>query len=266
MNHKTIFPTDYLDVLFLNRNKMYGSYVLRRKYGERLGHSVLILLGVLLLMVATAVFKSRMQLPTDMPVLHPYVISDVVVPPLMPVAPPKPPKAQPASTHVNTRQFSDPIITKDPVPDDEKMPTVDDLHNSAVGTANINDSTDGEVSVVNKTGSKSGVLETPPVDKSPKVIVEQMPRFDGDMQTWLAAHIQYPAAARDAGVEGRVVIKFIVNEDGSVVEPVVLKGIGGGCDQEALRVVASMPHWKPGKQNGQAVRVWFTIPIVFMLQ
>jgi len=96
-------------------------------------------------------------------------------------------------------------------------------------------------------------------------IVTQMPEFIGDMHAYIGSHIHYPESARENNIDGRVVVEFVVNEDGVVTNAKVVKGIGGGCDQEALRIVSGMPKWKPGKQNGVAVKVYFVLPIVFQL-
>jgi protein TonB len=101
------------------------------------------------------------------------------------------------------------------------------------------------------------------------VVVEEMPSFPGGdkaLYEYLAKNIKYPAVAKDNGIEGKVYIKFVVNEDGSVSQAQVARGIGGGCDEEALRVVKDMPKWKPGKQRGKNVKVWYTLPVYFKLQ
>lgn len=98
--------------------------------------------------------------------------------------------------------------------------------------------------------------------------VEENPEFIGgrvEMYKYLGENIQYPAAAQRANVSGRVFVKFIVEEDGSIGDVVVMKGIGFGCDEEAIRVVKSMPKWKPGVQNGKNVRVYNNMPIVYRL-
>lgn len=100
------------------------------------------------------------------------------------------------------------------------------------------------------------------------VIVEEMPRFPGGedpLFSYLAEHIKYPDAAVEAGIQGVVYIQFVVEKDGSISEPRVLRGIGGGCDQEAIRVIASMPSWQPGKQRGVPVRVQYNLPIRFVM-
>ena len=99
-------------------------------------------------------------------------------------------------------------------------------------------------------------------------IVEQMPQFpNGEeaMMQYIAEQVKYPAEAKKADAQGRVFVGFIVEPDGSLSDFKVLRGIGHGCDEEALRVVKSMPKWKPGMQRGKAVRVQYLVPVNFML-
>lgn len=98
--------------------------------------------------------------------------------------------------------------------------------------------------------------------------VEKQPEFIGGevaMRAYLGQNIVYPAAASRANVSGRVVLQFIIEKDGSIGTAKVLKGIGFGCDEEAVRVIKSMPNWNPGTQNGKPVRVYFTLPVIFSL-
>ncbi len=100
------------------------------------------------------------------------------------------------------------------------------------------------------------------------VVVEDMPEYpggEGAMYKWLGKNIKYPQVAKENGIEGKVFVRFIVDQSGKVRDASVVRGIGGGCDEEALRVVNMMPDWKPGKQRGKPVRVQFTIPIHFQL-
>lgn len=100
-------------------------------------------------------------------------------------------------------------------------------------------------------------------------IVEEMPAFPGGeakLMEYVGKNIKYPQIARETGIQGRVFIGFVVEPDGSVSNVKLLRGIGGGCDEEAMRVVKSMPKWKPGKQRGKAVRVSYQIPVFFKLQ
>ena len=96
------------------------------------------------------------------------------------------------------------------------------------------------------------------------VVVEEMPELIGGLGE-IQRKIKYPEIARKAGVEGRVILQFIVNENGDVTEPTVVRGIGAGCDEEALRVVREA-KFKPGKQRGKAVKVKMSLPITFKLK
>ena len=100
-------------------------------------------------------------------------------------------------------------------------------------------------------------------------VVEEMPEFPGGMgecMKFLGKNIKYPTISQENGVQGRVIVQFVVNKDGSIVDPVVVRGVDPYLDKEALRVIAMMPKWKPGKQRGKAVRVKYTVPVMFRLQ
>lgn len=101
------------------------------------------------------------------------------------------------------------------------------------------------------------------------IIVESMPEFPGGqlkMMEYIAKNIKYPQIARESGIQGRVFVSFVVEPDGSISNVKIMRGIGGGCDEEAVRVVQSMPKWTPGKQRGKTVRVSFNLPVNFKLQ
>jgi periplasmic protein TonB len=100
-------------------------------------------------------------------------------------------------------------------------------------------------------------------------VVEDMPGFPGgeeELFRYLGKNIKYPAMAKDAGIKGMVYVNFVVWIDGTIKDVKVLRGIGGGCDEEALRVVENMPKWKPGKQRGKTVPVSYNLPIRFTLK
>ncbi len=100
------------------------------------------------------------------------------------------------------------------------------------------------------------------------VFVEEYPSYPGGEEAlykYLGENIQYPDVARDNGITGTVVIRFVVEKDGSITKAAIAREIGGGCGKEALRVVNAMPKWKPGKQSGKAVRTEFTLPVQFQL-
>ena len=100
-------------------------------------------------------------------------------------------------------------------------------------------------------------------------VVEEAPEFPGGMQAcmvFLAKNIKYPVSAQEAKIEGRVIVQFIVKKDGTIADPIVMRGVSPELDAEALRVVSLMPNWKPGRQRGKTVNVKYTIPIMFRLQ
>lgn len=98
--------------------------------------------------------------------------------------------------------------------------------------------------------------------------VEQMPEYPGGneaMMEFIRKNLRYPEKAKETGVEGRVIVRFVVNEDGTVSDITILRDIGAGCGAEAVHVVKMMPKWKPGKQNGKAVKTYFNLPVMFRL-
>jgi len=101
------------------------------------------------------------------------------------------------------------------------------------------------------------------------LVVEEMPSFPGgeaEMYNYIGKNIEYPQLAKESGISGRVFLSFVIEKDGSVTDVQILRGIGGGCDKEAARVIKSMPKWEPGIQRGKAVRVQYRMPIKFTLQ
>ena len=100
-------------------------------------------------------------------------------------------------------------------------------------------------------------------------VVEELPEFPGGtsaLMHFLQSNLRYPVTAKNAGIQGTVFVSFVVEPDGSISNINVLRGIGGGCDEEAVRVVGMMPKWEPGRQRGEAVRVQFNLPVRFVLE
>lgn len=115
------------------------------------------------------------------------------------------------------------------------------------------------------------VVKEPEPEPEPEIftVVEQQPEFpggQGELLKYLGKNITYPAIAQENGIEGTVVVRFVVNETGGISDIQVVRDIGGGCGAEAVRVVKSMPKWKPGRQRGKAVKVYFTLPVRFKLE
>ena len=263
MERTAVLHADYLDILFDHRNKTYGGYELRKHYSERAFKATIITLSVVALLIVAHAIAGRFK--TQVEIAPPVVIANNITDLKMEQPKPKiqlpaaaPPPAAP------TKIFTPPVVMHDP---DVPTPpaTIDDLKNKNPGVTDIK----GDPNALNP-----GIVETKDIGTALVVVpkkaeiftyVEQMPQFEGDLNSYLVAHIRYPELAKDNSIEGRVSIKFVVNEDGTIAAAEVLRGIGGGCDEEALRVLNTMPKWKPGKQNGRPVKVYFTLPILFKL-
>ncbi len=149
--------------------------------------------------------------------------------------------------------------------------TQDEVATSDVAIAAIDyDQGSNEAEHVLKVNEKV-VDEVPPAVEETKVfdVVEQMPSFKGGdaaLMEWLNKNIKYPVVAEENGIQGRVVATFVVERDGSITDVKIVKSVDPSLDKEAVRVLKAMPKWIPGKQNGQAVRVKYTVPVTFRLQ
>ena len=111
-------------------------------------------------------------------------------------------------------------------------------------------------------------VEPEPEEEEIFMVVEDAPEFPGGTQAlldYLRKNIKYPPICRENGIQGRVLVSFVVNKDGAIVEPQVVKSVNKQLDQEALRVISTMPNWKPGTQRGKPVRVKYTVPVNFRL-
>ena len=149
----------------------------------------------------------------------------------------------------------------------EEEIAVDDVAKDSGVTANY--SSMDEVAIESNAAKKSESLSTiSTADAGIFIMVEQMPEFPGGetaMYKYLAENIKYPASAKEDGIEGTVYVKFLVNSKGKISNVEVVRGIGGGCDEEAVRVVKKMPVWNPGMQQGKPVDVNYTLPVKFQL-
>jgi len=136
----------------------------------------------------------------------------------------------------------------------------------------MKDSEEDEVSYDKKTELKTQpLMEKAKGSPSENVLtfVEKMPEYPGGqkaMEAFISQNLQYPKTAAEKGITGRVLIRFQVDENGNITDIKVMRGIGGGCDEEAIRIIKKMGKWIPGKQNGKAVKTYFTLPVVFSLK
>lgn len=162
--------------------------------------------------------------------------------------------------------------TPPPPPEQQPEVVVTDI-NVVENTAEVEDIHVDASDDANKAQEEFVPVEVPQeetvVEEEIFTVVENEPEFPGGMEAlykYLGESIKYPQVAKESNITGKVYVTFVVEKDGSIANPRVLRDIGGGCGQEAIRVVKAMPKWKPGKQRGKAVRVQFNLPVSFNLQ
>ena len=271
-----LVSNEWTDLVFEGRNQAYGAYKLRKGTTKRNVWSILIVaLAALLLFIGLSIQKmveanrtventqaielsALEQKKKEAKVEKKEVVKD------------EPEKV--VEKVKSSIKFTAPVIKKDnEVKDDEEI----DLQkventNTTIGAFDVqgNDEVGGEVL---KAKEEIAQPEPPKHEEENKVfdVVEQMPSFPGGMPAlmqWLSQNIKYPVIAAENGVQGRVIVQFVVEKDGSVTDVHVAKSVDPSLDKEATRVVKAMPKWNPGKQNGSAVRVKYTVPVMFKLQ
>ncbi len=262
MDINKILSSDYLDIIFDGRNKNYGGYELRKTYPKRIIKSLMVLLLVGVFSAGYAIINNMHINLKPTPKLTKQEVKLMEPPPIDPNKPPPPPPPPPPPVKP-TVKFTPPKIEEDKNVREEDVPPPQTTIVAAGPKTEAGDSNGIDPGILSDKGT--GVVAAPP---PPKIFsyVEQMPAPSFDMNAYLEKNLHYPDQARESNTQGRVAVKFVVNEDGSVSDVTVTKSIGGGCDEEARRVVANMPKWKPGKQNGNPVKVYFTLPIQFKLE
>lgn len=246
------------EMVFATRNKEYGAYVLRKKYRKYTTISLiiaLILIGGAVAYPVIAAYINKNRIITE----DKTVTTEMLDIPKED-APPPPPPPPPPEQLVEKVKFTAPIVTTDSV--ETNMVSQDDL--SAKGNTEA-PAIEENIEVEEP---KAQVIE----QAAPKeifTVVEEQPSYPGGEEArmkFLQDNIKYPEEAKELNIDGRVFVQFVVEIDGSITDVKVIRGIGAGCDEEAVRVVKSMPKWIPGKQRGTPVRVQFNLPIRFKLQ
>jgi periplasmic protein TonB len=248
------------ELVFKNKNKLYGAFLLRRKYNKHLAVSLLFGLFVIFSAISyplVAAYLSKDHLRRIGPSTGDYVPFDPT--PDQPPPPPPPPAPEPLAPE--RIRFVAPVVVDKDI--ETNLASQDDLKNQPSSPLSP------DVIDVAPVDNTKNIIEQPVAPPAPWISVEEMPQFPGgeaELFRFLRENIKYPQEAREVGVSGRVFIYFVVEPDGSISGISVKRGIGSGCDEEALRVVGLMPKWIPGKQAGVPVRVQFTLPVKFTLQ
>lgn len=261
---------EWCDLIFEGRNKDYGAYKMRARAARRLNFSVVLVIVIAavgfsiprLITMVTPEKKEVMTEVTTLSQLEEPEVKQEEVQKVQPVAPPPP-------ALKSSIKFTAPVIKKDEeVADEDQMKSQEELTESKV-TISIADvqGTDEEGGVLVE--DLKQVVTEAPVEEEVFDMVEQAPQFPGgpaELMAWLGKNIRYPVIAQENGIQGRVICQFVVGSDGSVRDVKVMRGVDPSLDKEAIRVIQSMPKWIPGRQNGKAVSVRYTLPVTFKLQ
>ncbi|WP_432327816.1 energy transducer TonB [Mucilaginibacter sp. P25] len=267
-----LYNAEWLDLVFDHRNKNYGAYELRQSYGRTMTKSMgIAFAAVALLSAAAIIFKAKPKPIDNSRTIEVTLDPSIPKPPVE--AKPKQPDASAPVEHqkpaapIETKGFTTPhIVPTDPPTD---PPTITDLKDAAIGPADVKGTPGGNTVIEQPQqgggGGGAGKGEEVVTDFGG---LEVMPEPVGGAAAWakfLQKNLRFPGAAQDAGVSGKVLLSFIIEKDGTLSNIKVDRPAGYGFDEEALRVLKLAKAWKPGVQNGQNVRVRYSIPISFQL-
>jgi periplasmic protein TonB len=247
------------DIVFRCRNKNYGAYDLRKRYKSTTGISILSVSGAAILFIIIVASLMPKEVQGGKPGIIDVVLNTSNLPkPEQYKEPevPKPPEG------VKLPAYTPPVIVDD---------TVTITGPGLIGADVINSANrDGNVDDTIHTYTDIGIIDDDlrPKNDEPLVVPQEQPEFPGGpeaLNKFIKDNLKYPQEAADVNVQGKVIVKFAVNADGSVNRIEVLRSVNSLLDQEAMRVVSIFPKWRPGKQNGTPVAVWFVLPVTFRL-
>ena len=277
-----LYDPKWVEMVFAGKNKEYGAYQLRKGTSGRNIKALLILVIAAALVGGFLAWKVIEQKQAEEQQAY---MEAMELAKLQQQAKKEEKKKEPVKPKVEmkkeipvareTQKFTAPVIKKDElVKEENQVKQMDKLDDKvAVGTENKEGVKDRTIEAVRS--DIATVAPPPPPAPKPEVstkvfdVVEEMPSFpggNGALMSYLNSNTKYPVVAQENGVQGRVIISFVVERDGSISDVRVARSVDPSLDREAQRVVKSMPRWKPGKQNGSAVRVKYTVPVVFRLQ
>ena len=262
---------EWCELIFKGKNKAYGAYKMRADSPKRHNVAMVIVLIIALvgfslptlIKMATPKQKEVMTEVTTLSQLEEPEVKQEEMKRVEPVAPPPP-------ALKSSIKFTAPVIKKDEeVHEDDEIKSQEELTQTKVAISIADVKGNDEANGKDIADLKQVVTQAEPAEEQVFDMVEQMPTFPGGQQelmAYLGKNIKYPTIAQENGTQGRVIIQFVVERDGSISDVHVARGVDPYLDKEAVRVVKSMPKWLPGKQNGKAVRVKFTVPVMFRLQ
>jgi periplasmic protein TonB len=260
-----LFSKEWCDFVFDPRYREYGGYELRTNSYKRHIKSLLIASSLFILLFIVPFLVKQMFHTTKDKDLAVRVFTDIKLEPpkeedVLKEVPPPPQVLR------NTVKFEIPDIKPDEQVSDEPPLTQKEVLDmkAAIGNTTFDKGSD-DVSAPPANADNAKVTDNPDV---PLSVVDQMPQFPGgerEMLRFIKNNLRYPLSAQENNVQGTVILNFVVDREGKIVNIKVVKAIGFGCDEEAVRVMEKMPNWTPGKQRGQPVLVSFTMPFRFVL-
>lgn len=273
---------EWCDIVFEAKNKDFGAYVMRQKSASRHNKSmIVVVIFIIVVFILSQVIQSVRQAWEE---AQPKDEIEQIVTSIDNAAEEEEeeevqerveqpePEALPEEI-LNTVKVTELLIAKDEeVTKDDEIQSQDELKETqtAFGQTNFDQGTDDR-NVVREHKNEVIVEEKKPEPEKEEVFraVEQMPRFPGgeaELMKYLSSHINYPTMAMENNVQGRVVVQFVVTKTGKIGEVKVVRSVDRDLDKEAVRVCKTLPDFIPGKMNGQAVNVWYTLPVSFKLQ
>ncbi len=248
------------EIIFENRNKSYGAYTIRSMYTntivKSLGITVLIFasVSIIALMISNTTPEDKV-LDTGTNIIPEIIYNvDVDISPLKKIEATSP--KQDAGSISKTMIVST-IIKDNPTEQVKDQIETTDSPNTLGKKTDMTEPGKGTNSDTKEPGTSLQPAE-------PMLAPDVLPTFN--LGPFLQKNLRYPEMAKEVGVSGRVIVNFIIDEEGNIIKATILKGIGAGCDEEALRVIKLMPKWNPGMNNGKPVKVSFNQSIVFRLQ
>ncbi|KIO78813.1 energy transducer TonB [Pedobacter lusitanus] len=264
-----LFGNEWLDVVFDKKNKSYGAYMLRRQSDSDTVKALFIAGTLFILLFLSPRIISLIKGSSSVEDVQEQKVAVTIQPP--PAVDPKtpPPAAvEPPKAKENTLKFPPPIVVDKVV--NEDPPQIKELEVATPGQKTIVGEPDGEIVVTGPTGEgvKRAAMVEDNTIHTEFAALEVQPMFPGGINkfyAYLSKAIRYPAMAQENGVQGKVFMSFIIEKDGSLTDIKVERKLGAGTDEEAIRVLKASPHWLPGIQNGNKVRVKYNIPISFAL-
>lgn len=266
---------EWCNIIFEGKNKEYGAYEIRNNSSKR--HLIAYVVVAVFALFAFSIprLTHMFGVQTDSTEANGSVKLSIID-----MSKPKVPDEniqkvyqapEPEVKLKNSIKFTTPKIEPDEkVKEEDELKGQEELmrNKDVISVATVKDGSEDGINIKELEGNKLIVADNT-VDESVKEIVEIMPTFPGgeaELLKYLKEHIVYPVVAAEVGVQGKVTVQFVVGKDGSIENVHIARGVDKSLDAEAVRVIKSMPKWIPGKQDGRAVRVKFTVPVNFQLK